>query len=46
MQNQKTAFSDRLNGAGMLRTVSEEMQDLHELVDGCSIQKNMDWIFH
>ena len=28
------SFFDRLNGAGMLRPVSEEMQDFYELVDG------------
>lgn len=30
----ENSFFDRLNGAGMLRTVSEEMQDFYELVDG------------
>ena len=30
----ENSFFDRLNGAGMLRPVSEEMQDFYELVDG------------
>ena len=30
----ENSFFDRLNGAGMLRPVSEEMRDFYELVDG------------